>query len=96
MAVGLDLADFIVMLSQLSISVGGVSSSLNCIDPVFIVLKFLICSPNFIYCFNLDTSIHAPYLAAHQVPPKLSHELAGPMKIITCHFSYQLNNLIYL
>ena len=35
MAVGLDIADFIVMLSQLSISVRGVSSSLNCIDPIF-------------------------------------------------------------
>lgn len=44
MAVGLDLADFIVMLSQLSISVGGVSSSLNCIDPVFFYLFMKLCS----------------------------------------------------
>ena len=37
MAVGLDLADFIVMLSQLSISVRGVSFRLNCVDPFFLM-----------------------------------------------------------
>ena len=41
MAVGLDIADFIVMLSQLSISVRDVSSSLNCIDPIFFFFFFL-------------------------------------------------------
>ena len=35
MTVGLDLVDFIVMLSQLSISVRGVSFRLNCVGPFF-------------------------------------------------------------